>query len=75
MTRDKLEITIELEAGYVPYSTKRKNEKAIRAICRWLKETMRNEASFIPLYVEKDGESFIEDVAEGKVKSIKVKVK
>lgn len=72
--KNKVKVTIEVEASFWPYNTKRKNERAARHICRWLKETVQNGASFIPIYVEKDGTSPIEDAAEAKIKSIKCEV-
>lgn len=56
-------VAVYLEVPYEGYSSKTKNEQAERQIRRWVRETVQNELSFIPMYVEKESDgSYIEDV-------------
>ena len=49
-----MKIFVEIDVPYHPYPTKQLNRKADSYIKRWIKELLVNEASFIPLMVEKD---------------------
>lgn len=67
----KVKIKAEIEVPFYAYDTKRLNEKAKREIKRWIKETLNNQLSYIPLWVEKDEYgTAIEDCA----KKSKIKV-
>lgn len=58
-------ITCNIEVPYCPYKNKKMNKKAEQCIKKWIKEILQSEASFIPLYVEKDDNgSAIEDCAK-----------
>ena len=65
-------VAVYLEVPYHEYNTKAKNSKADAEIRRWVRETVQNELSFIPMYVEKEPDgSYIEDVTD----KAKIKVK
>jgi hypothetical protein len=62
MSTRKVKIAFEIEGPFIEYSNEKINKKAESSIKRWIKETLRNELSYIPFYVEEsiDG-SLIED--------------
>lgn len=49
-----VKIVAQLEIPYYEYSTKRLNREAVADIVHWVKETLKEECSSIPLYVEQD---------------------
>lgn len=56
-------IHCEIEVPFHPYEKESLNKKAERSIKRWVKDTLTNHASYIPMYVEESEGSFIEDVS------------
>jgi hypothetical protein len=64
-------VLVEVTVPFYSYDNTNKNAKAERDIVRWVKDTLVNEASYIPLYVEKDGPSYIEDCT--RKTSVKIK--
>lgn len=66
--RKTLKVNIQLEVPWHSYGAKG-DKKAEAHIRRWIRDVLRNELSFIPLYVEKDDTgASIEDVT-GQIKS------
>ena len=56
----KVKCTIEIP--FESYDKKKLNEKAVRSIKRWIRQTINEELSYIPLFIEKDDHgAFIED--------------
>lgn len=65
-------ITVTLQTSFCSYENQAKDKKVLKQIAKYVKETLQNEASFIPLYIEKDEHgSAIED--SSKKSSIEIK--
>ncbi len=56
-----VKLKIELTIPFEDYKNKKWNLKAKNHIKKWVKDTMIQELSYIPLYVEKYNGSWIED--------------
>ena len=50
----KFIVKCEIEVEFDDFSTRRLNQRAQTEATRWIRETLGNEASFIPVYVEFD---------------------
>ncbi len=61
MAKRVVHVLIEVAVPYEEYSSKAKNDRAAAQICRNVREIARNELSFIPICVDKEDGSYIED--------------
>lgn len=62
MRKLKETIVVTIEVPFYSYENKKLDDLARREIKRWIKETVENELSYIPMYVEKDNHgSYLED--------------
>lgn len=60
--KEKLKVNIKLEVPFESYPTEKLNDKARAHIVKWIKDSLKMELGFIPLYVEKDeAGAWIED--------------
>lgn len=68
-------VDVQLVVPFLSYENDKMDRKAQRDIERWVKETMRNDLSFIPLYVEKgENGSPIEDSTRKAICKVKSKL-
>jgi len=66
-----ISLNLKIDVLFHEYASEKINKKAESLIRKYIKETMRNELSYIPIYAEKDKNgAFIED--ESSKTSIKV---
>jgi len=68
---EKIKVTCEIELSFESYNTLTKNKRARKAIENWIRSALENWTDPIPLYIEKVGQSHIEDTTI----LIKLKVK
>jgi hypothetical protein len=65
MNEEITTVIIEAKVPFYSYDTVNKNRRACSDIKRWLMETLRNEAEYIPLYIEEDKHgTMIEDCTQ-----------
>lgn len=64
MKKVKFIIPIQVEVSFFEYDTGKKNEVAKKQVKRYIKDLLKNEISFIPLYIETHDSSFIEDCTQ-----------
>lgn len=76
--KPKYRCQIEIVTPFYSYESDKKDAKALRHIEKWIKDSIENNleewCSFIPLYIEKEGTSYIEDItrkSEIKIKWLK----
>ena len=69
-----LDVTCTFKTSFHSYKSAAKNKRAVNAIKKWVRETLENECSYIPIYVETDGHgSVIEDTSR-RLSHIKITV-
>lgn len=73
MPNKKVIVDIRVEVPFESYKSVKLNKTAVRSIIKWIKGTLINGISFVPLYVEKNSScgSYIEDCS----KKTKIKIK
>jgi len=64
-------LVVQISVPFHKYGTKSDNRKAKAYIRRWVRETLQDQLSYIPLYVEKDRNGA---VIEDSTQKIKIKV-
>lgn len=68
MKEQKRTVTVvaKIDIPFHSYGNKTQDNRAEQCIKRWIREVLRNEASFIPLYVEKNPATggYIEDCSQ-----------
>jgi hypothetical protein len=70
MAKRVVKLTCEVTVPFETYAKEKLNKRAASQIEKWVRDTLRNEVSHIPLYVEMDDYgSSIEDCS-GKAKIV-----
>lgn len=62
LNKRSVKIQVNIDVPFIAYDKEKLNKKAAKAIKDWIEGTIKNELSFITLYVEKDDKGcWIED--------------
>ncbi len=63
-----VKLVITVEVPFHDYGSNTKNKKVKGGVRRWIREVLRNEATYIPLYIERDEHGNIIEDTSGKAK-------
>lgn len=64
----KIKVKCEIEVPFCEYKNKKLNLKAEHFITKWIKETLHNDCSYIPMYIEKTRAGLILKTALNRLK-------
>ena len=53
---EDVQVLCDVKVSFHAYESKVKNKKARRQIVRWIKDSLKGECSFIPLYIDNEVE-------------------
>ena len=64
----KVKVHVDIDVPYDEYRSKALNKKIDKAITKWITDTVKNECSFIPFYVEEADDGSMVECSTGLTK-------